>query len=76
MQSENRQTTASSIAVIGGGIAGATAAVHFAELGLNVTLIEKKSSLVSGPPICHLHAGGNLYRDLNRAMFGAIKAVH
>lgn len=42
MQSEKRQTTASSIAVIGGGIAGATAAVHFAELGLNVTLIEKE----------------------------------
>ncbi len=65
MQSEKRQTTASSIAVIGGGIAGATAAVHFAELGLNVTLIEKKSSLVSGPPICHLHAGGNLYREIS-----------
>lgn len=65
MQSQYSQLSASSVAIIGGGIAGATAAVHFAELGLNVTLIEKKPSLVSGPPICHLHAGGNLYREIS-----------
>ncbi len=45
------------IAIIGGGIAGATAAVHLGELGLNVLLMEKGAGLVSGPPICHLHAG-------------------
>lgn len=45
------------IAIIGGGIAGATAAVHLGELGLNVVLMEKSAGLVSGPPICHLHAG-------------------
>ncbi|QIL86851.1 FAD-dependent oxidoreductase (plasmid) [Vibrio sp. HDW18] len=53
------------IAIIGGGIAGATAAVHLAELGLNVLLIEKGAGLVNGPPICHLHAGGNLYREIS-----------
>ncbi|MGL6313052.1 FAD-dependent oxidoreductase [Vibrio sp. WXL103] len=54
-----------SIAIIGGGVAGATTAVHLAELGVNVTLIEKGAGLVNGPPICHLHAGGNLYREIS-----------
>ncbi|MEF1288826.1 FAD-dependent oxidoreductase [Vibrio sp. M260118] len=65
MQSTMQIHTAPKIAIIGGGIAGATAAVHMAELGLNVHLIEKNSSLISGPPICHLHAGGNLYREIS-----------
>ncbi|PKI16500.1 FAD-dependent oxidoreductase [Colwellia sp. 12G3] len=52
------------IAIIGGGVAGSTIALRFAELGLNTTLIEKGPSLVNGPPICHLHAGGNLYREI------------
>ena len=54
-------------AVIGGGIAGSTAAVHLAELGANVHLVEKGPSLVNGPPICHLHAGGNLYREISES---------
>ncbi len=54
-----------SVAIIGGGVAGATAAVHLAELGLKVTLIERGEGLVNGPPICHLHAGGNLYREIS-----------
>jgi len=53
------------IAIIGGGIAGASAALYFGSLGVNVTLFEKNSSLVSGPPMCHLHAGGNLYREIS-----------
>ncbi|PFG58228.1 FAD dependent oxidoreductase [Vibrio sp. ES.051] len=53
------------IAVVGGGVAGATAAIHFAELGFKVSVIEKGASLVNGPPICHLHAGGNLYREIS-----------
>ncbi|MCF8777886.1 FAD-dependent oxidoreductase [Vibrio sp. IRLE0018] len=53
------------IAVVGGGVAGATAAIHFSELGFKVTLLEKGPSLVNGPPICHLHAGGNLYREIS-----------
>ncbi len=65
MQPDFPHKSAPSIAIIGGGIAGATAAVHLAELGLNVTLIEKKDGLISGPPICHLHAGGNLYREIS-----------
>lgn len=53
------------IAIVGGGVAGATAAVHFGELGIDIALIERGPSLVNGPPICHLHAGGNLYRDIS-----------
>ncbi|MEN8727108.1 MAG: FAD-dependent oxidoreductase [Sulfurovum sp.] len=55
------------IAIIGGGAAGSSAALYFGQLGLNVTLIEKDESLVSGPPWCHLHAGGNLYREISDA---------
>lgn len=53
------------IAVIGGGIAGSTISLYLSYLGLDITLFEKNSSLVSGPPICHLHAGGNLYREIS-----------
>jgi len=52
------------IAVIGGGIAGASLALYLSEIGLNIDLFEKGTSLVNGPPICHLHAGGNLYREI------------
>lgn len=53
------------VGIIGGGIAGSTIALRFAELGVRVTLLEKGASLVNGPPICHLHAGGNLYREIS-----------
>ena len=53
------------IAVVGGGIAGSTIALYLSEIGLNVSLFEKGPSLVNGPPICHLHAGGNLYREIS-----------
>jgi len=62
MIKENKQAK---IAVIGGGVAGASAAFYFGKLGLDVTLFEKEESLVSGPPFCHLHAGGNLYREIS-----------
>jgi len=52
------------IAIIGGGVAGCSAALCFANLGLDVTLFEKEKTLISGPPWCHLHAGGNLYREI------------
>ncbi len=55
------------IAVIGGGVAGSTAALWLGQLGYTVTLFEKNASLVSGPPFCHLHAGGNLYREISDA---------
>ncbi len=54
-----------SIAVVGGGIAGTTNALYLGQLELDVTLFEKEASLVSGPPFCHLHAGGNLYREIS-----------
>ncbi len=52
------------IAIVGGGIAGSTAARFLAKAGAKVTLFEKAASLVSGPPFCHLHAGGNLYPEI------------
>lgn len=55
------------IAIIGGGVAGASSALYFGQLGLEVTLFEKDESLISGPPWCHLHAGGNLYREISDA---------
>lgn len=53
------------IAVIGAGVAGSTIALRLAELGIHSTLIERGPSLVNGPPFCHLHAGGNLYREIS-----------
>jgi len=55
------------VAIIGGGVAGSTIALRLSELGIQTTLFERGRSLVSGPPICHLHAGGNLYRDISDA---------
>jgi flavin-dependent dehydrogenase len=57
--------TKAKIAIVGGGVAGSSIALYLGQLGLNVTLFEKESSLVSGPPFCHLHAGGNLYREIS-----------
>lgn len=53
------------IAIVGAGVAGSTAALYLGQLGLDVTLFEKKESISSGPPYCHLHAGGNLYREIS-----------
>ena len=53
------------IAIVGGGVAGSSIALYLGQLELNVTLFEKESSLVNGPPFCHLHAGGNLYREIS-----------
>ena len=57
--------TKTKIAIVGGGVAGSSAALYFGQLGLDVTLFEKEPSLVTGPPFCHLHAGGNLYPDIS-----------
>ena len=53
------------VAIVGGGVAGSSAAVHLGEIGAEVSLFEQKKSLVDGPPMCHLHAGGNLYREIS-----------
>ena len=53
------------IAIIGGGIAGSSVALYLGALGVEVTLFEKGKSLVNGPPMCHLHSGGNLYREIS-----------
>jgi len=53
------------IAIIGAGVSGTTAALYLGSLGLDITLFEKEESLVNGPPFCHLHAGGNLYREIS-----------
>ncbi|WP_265090948.1 FAD-dependent oxidoreductase [Psychrobacter sp. NG27] len=52
------------VGILGGGTAGATIAIRLAALGLETHLFEKKKSLIDGPPMCHLHAGGNLYREI------------
>ncbi|WP_230659363.1 FAD-dependent oxidoreductase [Psychrobacter sp. I-STPA10] len=52
------------VGIIGGGIAGATIAIRLAALGIQTTVFERTESLVNGPPMCHLHAGGNLYREI------------
>ena len=53
-----------SVGIIGGGTAGATIAIRLAALGLETYVFEKKKSLIDGPPMCHLHSGGNLYREI------------
>ncbi|MBY5991233.1 FAD-dependent oxidoreductase [Ferrimonas balearica] len=56
------------VGIIGGGVAGATVALRLAQQGhVDVVLMEKGPSLVNGPPMCHLHAGGNLYREISDA---------
>lgn len=53
------------VGILGGGVAGATVALRLADLGINTLLIEANDGLLNGPPICHLHAGGNLYREIS-----------
>ena len=53
------------VAIVGGGVAGASIALYLSQKGIQSTLFEKSESLVSGPPMCHLHAGGNFYRDIS-----------
>lgn len=53
------------IGIVGGGMAGSTVALRLSELDIPVVLFEAGKTLVNGPPICHLHAGGNLYRDIS-----------
>lgn len=53
------------IAIIGGGIAGSSVALYLSKYNLDISLFELKNSLVSGPPMCHLHSGGNLYREIS-----------
>ncbi|GAA4903497.1 FAD-dependent oxidoreductase [Ferrimonas pelagia] len=53
------------IGIVGAGVAGVTIAQRLARSGqCQLVLLDKSDSMVNGPPICHLHAGGNLYRDL------------
>lgn len=59
--------TKNRVGILGGGTAGSTIAIRLAALGLETYLFEKKSSLIDGPPMCHLHAGGNLYREIPEA---------
>ena len=53
------------VAIIGGGIAGSSVGIYLSKLGADVKIFEKKDVLVSGPPMCHLHAGGNLYPEIS-----------
>ena len=68
------------IAIIGGGIAGTMIGLGLCEANslflqmetdemelppFAISLFESGGSLVNGPPFCHLHAGGNLYREIS-----------
>ncbi len=55
------------VGIVGGGVAGSTIALRLAGMGIQTVLVEQGESLVNGPPMCHLHAGGNLYRELDDA---------
>lgn len=46
-------------------MAGSTIAIRLAMAGINVHLFERHTSLINAPPMCHLHAGGNLYREIS-----------
>ena len=46
----NKTTHKAKIAIIGGGVAGSSAALYFGSLGLDVTLFEREPTLVTGPP--------------------------
>lgn len=50
------------VGIIGGGVAGSTIAIKLSQLGIKTVLFEAGPSLINGPPMCHLHAGGALYR--------------
>ena len=65
MLSQNSESPKPRIGIIGGGVGGATIALKLSEQGADVVLFEKETSLVNGPPMCHLHAGGNLYREIS-----------
>lgn len=52
------------VGIVGGGVSGAVTALQLSDLEINNILFEKKENLVSGPPFCHLHAGGNLYPEI------------
>ena len=53
------------VGIIGGGVSGVVVALQLAELGIDNVLLEQEENVVSGPPFCHLHAGGNLYPDIS-----------
>ncbi|AOT08698.1 FAD-dependent oxidoreductase [Pseudoalteromonas luteoviolacea] len=65
MLNKQSELTNTRVGIIGGGIGGATIALQLSQKGADVLLFEKESSLVNGPPMCHLHAGGNLYREIS-----------
>lgn len=65
MHFQNSEPVKTRIGIIGGGVGGATIALQLSQQGADVYLFEKESSLVNGPPMCHLHAGGNLYREIS-----------
>ncbi|GAA5187678.1 FAD-dependent oxidoreductase [Ferrimonas gelatinilytica] len=53
------------IGIVGAGVAGTTIALYLSQhYRCEVRLLDKNDTVVNGPPICHLHAGGNLYREI------------
>ena len=54
------------IGIVGAGVGGSVAAVRLASVfrAAEVVLMEKSGDILSGPPFCHLHAGGMLYTTM------------
>ncbi|MBU2951699.1 FAD-binding oxidoreductase [Tamlana agarivorans] len=55
------------VGIIGAGVSGVVTALQLAKHGIDSVLFEQGKSVVSGPPFCHLHAGGNLYPDISES---------
>ncbi|MDO6761493.1 FAD-dependent oxidoreductase [Tamlana sp. 2_MG-2023] len=55
------------VGIIGAGVSGVVTALQLAKHGIDSVLFEQEKSVVSGPPFCHLHAGGNLYPDISES---------
>jgi len=59
-------STTKNILIIGGGISGCLTALELSNnKNYTIHLYEKNTTLLTGPPYCHLHAGGFLYPDMN-----------
>lgn len=53
------------VGIIGGGVSGVVISLQLAKNGIDNIIFEQETSVVNGPPFCHLHAGGNLYPDIS-----------
>jgi len=65
LEKQTKNSEIYNVGIVGGGISGVVTALSLDKEGIDSVLFEKKTSVVNGPPFCHLHAGGNLYPDIS-----------